>query len=132
METKIIKLSDNFDKNRFLKYKEIKKQKEKQNYCSHDIGFTFDGQIDEILCDKCKKKWTSFEFLWYWSEKKSNVSYKIYEIENNIYFLNEEKVQLENFVNDLKSQKHKLSSWITRTKKQNDIKNNDWNATSNG
>ena len=47
-----------------------------------------------------------------------------------IHFLEQEKVQLENFVNDLKSQKHKLSSWITRTKKQNDIKNNDWNAPS--
>ena len=49
-----------------------------------------------------------------------------------IHFLEQEKVQLENFVNDLKSQKHKLSSWITRTKKQNGINHNDWNATSNG
>ena len=114
METKIIKLSDNFDKNRFLKYKEIKKQKEKQNYCSHDIGFTFDGQIDEILCDKCKKKWTSFEFLWYWSEKKSNVSYKIYEIENNIYFLNEEKNKLQEEVNELKKEKRIIKSQIKK------------------
>ena len=111
----------------------IKKEIEikKQNECKH-IEIEVDSDEDLHNCLECGKKFTAHEYLVFKALDNSRIKFHSYTLKNDIHFLEQEKVQLENFVNDLKSQKHKLSSWITRTKKQNDIKNNDWNATSNG
>ena len=111
----------------------IKKEIEikRQNECKH-IEIEVDSDEDLHNCLECGKKFTAHEYLVFKALDNSRIKFHSYTLKNDIHFLEQEKVQLENFVNDLKSQKHKLSSWITRTKKQNDIKNNDWNATSNG
>lgn len=77
-----------------------------------------------------RKKFTAHEYLVFKALDNSRIKFHSYTLKNGIHFLEQEKVQLENFVNDLKSQKHKLSSWITRTKNKNEIKHNDWNTSS--
>ena len=98
----IINLNQGFDREKFEKYKQQKKDSQKQNYCSHDKGFTFDGEVDEVICDNCRKKWTAFEFMWYWVESKENLKYKVFQIENAIHFLSEDKLKLEEEINGLK------------------------------
>ena len=132
----IIKLNTNSNSKDFNGEKfeiSIKKEIEikGQNECKH-IEIEVDSDEDLHNCLKCGKKFTAHEYLVFKALDNSRIKFHSYTLKNDIHFLEQEKVQLENFVNDLKSQKHKLSSWITRTKKQNDIKNNDWNATSKG
>ena len=114
----IINLNQGFDREKFEKYKQSKKDSQKQNYCSHDKGFTFDGEVDEVICDNCRKKWTAFEFMWYWVESKENLKYKVFQIENAIHFLSEDKLKLEEEIKLLKSEKRKLKLEINKLNKQ--------------
>ena len=132
----IIKLNTNSNSKDFNREKfeiSIKKEIEikGQNECKH-IEIEVDSDEDLHNCLECGKKFTAHEYLVFKALDNSRIKFHSYTLKNDIHFLEQEKVQLENFVNDLKSQKHKLSSWITRTKKQNNINHNDWNATSNG
>ena len=134
--TKIIKLNTNPNSKDFSREKfeiSIKKEIEikKQNECKH-IEIEVDSDEDLHNCLECGKKFTAQEYLVFKALDNSRIKFHSYNLKNEIHFLEQEKIQLESFVIDLKSQKHKLSSWITRTKKQNDINHNDWNATSKG
>lgn len=79
-ETPIISLS-NYDKEKFKRFIENRDNERNQKYCNHNESVVFDGEIDELICEKCKKKWTSFEFMWYWIEDKVHPKTEIYQIE---------------------------------------------------
>ena len=121
----IIKLNTNPNSKDFNREKfeiSIKKEIEikKQNECKH-IEIEVDSDEDLHNCLECGKKFTAHEYLVFKALDNSRIKFHSYTLKNDIHFLEQEKVQLENFVNDLKSQKHKLSSWITRTKNKNNI-----------
>lgn len=115
MDAPIFKI-DEFDEEKFKRWKERTDTAKLQNRCYHGDDIIFDGEVDELVCSKCKKKWSSFEFLWYWVDKKSHPKLKVWEIENNIHFLEQEKLKLEEEVASLKSEKRKLRREINKTK----------------
>ena len=94
MEAPIISISGKFDRDRFLK-NQIKKQTEKkQHNCDHN-ECTFDGEKDLVECDLCNKEWNCFDYMWFMVQKNNPVKNKIFLLENDIYFLTEEKRKLE-------------------------------------
>ena len=109
IQSPIISLSK-WDKEKFNRWKEKADSTKLQNNCYHGDDIVFDGEIDELVCSKCQKKWTSFEFLWHWIDKNLHPKLKVYEIQNNIHFLEQEKIKLEEEIKELKSQKRKIKN----------------------
>ena len=113
IQAPIISLSK-WDKEKFNRWKEKTDSTKLQNHCYHGDDIVFDGEIDELVCSKCQKKWTSFEFLWYWIDNNLHPKLKVYEIQNNIHFLEQEKIKLEEEIKELKSQKRKIKYEIRK------------------
>ena len=116
MEAPIININGKFDRDRFLK-NQIKKQTEKkQHNCNHN-ECTFDGEKDLVECDLCNKEWNCFDYMWFMIQKNNPVKNKIFLLENDIYFLTEEKRKLEDEIFYLKKERRALKVEITKMKK---------------
>ena len=55
--------------------------------------------------------------MWYWVESKENLKYKVFQIENALHFLSEDKLKLEEEIKLLKSEKRKLKLEINKLNK---------------
>lgn len=116
MKGLIIDINSNFDRERFDRFRSKEFEDKKKKQCSHDET-TFDGEIDEVVCDNCTQKWSSFEYLWHWVEKGTNPRLKVFQIENAIHFLTEEKRKLDDEIFYLKKERRALKVEITKIKK---------------
>ena len=115
MEAPIININSKFDREKFERIRKREFEDIKKRQCTHDET-TFDGEIDLVVCDHCMQEWTSFEYLWYWVEKGKNPCMKIFQIENSIHFLTEEKKKLEDDIFYLKKTRRSLKTEITKNK----------------
>lgn len=115
-EAPIISINSKFDREKFDRIRSREFEDKNKKQCSHDET-TFDGEIDEVVCDNCAQKWNSFEYLWHWVEKGKNPRMKIFQIENAIHFLTEEKKKLEDDILYLKKEKRAIKTEITKLNK---------------
>lgn len=115
MDAPIISISSKFDREKFERINKREFEKKKRKNCNHDET-TFDGEIDEVICDNCTQKWNSFDYLWFIIDEKRNVTSKVFQIENSIHFLNEEKIKLLDDILYLKKERRALKVEITKIK----------------
>ena len=111
MEAPIININSKFDREKFERIRKREIEDKKKRNCNHDET-TFDGEIDEVICDNCTQKWSSFDYLWFIIDEKRKVTSKVFQIENSIHFLNEEKIKLLDDILFLKKEKRKLRAEI--------------------
>lgn len=117
MDAPIININSKFDREKFERISRREFEDKKKRNCNHD-EVTFDGEIDEILCDNCTQKWNSFEYLWFVIDKKRKVTSKVFQIENSIHFLNEERTKLLDDISFLKKEHRRIKTEITKLLKE--------------
>lgn len=115
MKAPIISINRKFDREKFERISKRDFEEKKKKNCNHDET-TFDGEIDEVLCDHCTQKWNSFEYLWFMIERASPVKNRMFQIENSIHFLTEEKKKLEDDIFYLKKTRRSIKTEITKSK----------------
>lgn len=110
---KVIKLNNtSFNKERFKKFE----QKQK---CEHKKGLTFDDDENFVECDTCSHKFTLPEFMIWWIRNlgDSKLEIEMYNIKNSIYFLNQQKQDLEDKIKYLKKEKTALVKEVNKLTK---------------
>ena len=117
MEAQIISINTKFDREKFERINKREFEEKKRNRCNHDET-TFDGEIDEVSCDNCSQKWNSFDYLWFVIKSKTNITHKVFQIDNSIHFLTEEKNKLQDDIVYLKKERRSLKVEITKIKKE--------------
>lgn len=127
---KLIKLSvvneKPLDREKYLISVKKEIEQKKQNECNH-YEIEVDSDEDKHNCLQCGKTLTAHEYLVFKATSQTPMKTHSYSLKNQIHFLKLEIADLESYVKSLKSQKHKLSSFITREKNKNNITHNDWN-----
>ena len=110
IQAPIISINSKFNKERFEKSQCKKDNNKQQRNCPHSESVIFDGEIDEVKCETCNKIWSCFDYLWYLVERQiPNPKIKVFEIENEIYFLTKKCDKLKDDIKHLQSEKRKLN-----------------------